>query len=297
MLAALDALLAGAEGSGNRPLPPAREELRSQLQSFRPRPSNRPLDVVLTHYHHANLAEVMEFWQLVLKAIPLQPYVFIYCKSNSSLEDFGWMQDFGELHTLENVGRESHSYLWHILQHRHDLADHTLFNQAMPDMDSALMTTRLKQFDATTGMLGLAMIVECGCADCYLGEVPFIKEIWAMMQYDFCSPELKYSTFMKGAFLVSKRRLLAVPEKVYRSLFALLAAPNGHWVHQQHTFEGWKNVNSPLAGHIMERAWNILFDCLDVIHTQHCWQCDEGKQCPSTGCQCRDAPHLEAVTS
>ena len=262
--------------------------MRPRVEVLQPRPSNRPLDIVLTHYNHANLPQVMDYWRLVLDSIPLKAYIFIYCKGHSTLEDFGWMQHQGELHILPNVGRESHSYLWHITHHIDDLADHTLFNQAMPDMDNSSMIARLRQFSASTGMLGLAMVVDCGCSDCYLGDIPFIKEIWAMSQSDFCSPELRYAAFMKGAFLVSRQRLLDVPNKVYKSLLQVLSAPDDHWAHRQHGYDGLKNENNPLMGHIMERSWNILFDCIDLKAAQQCWACDEGKECLSMACQCRD---------
>ncbi len=278
----------GKQRKGHLGIPADTPQFDYRLETLKPRPTDRTLDIVLAHFHHGNLPAVLEYWELVLSAVPIQPYFFIYCKANSALSDFGWMQENGELQTLPNVGRESHSYLWHIMHHRHDLAEHTIFNQAMPDMENASMILRLKQFQPTTGMLGLAMVVDCGCSDCYLGDIPFIKEIWAMSQNEFCSPDLKYAAFMKGAFLVSKRRLLSVPDHVYFSLITLLTAPKDHWSHKQHNFEGLKNEAAPLAGHILERSWNILFDCIDVAATYQCWDCDEGKECLPMACQCRD---------
>lgn len=39
----------------------------------------------------------------------------------------------GEIVHLENVGRESHSFLQHIIGHYNDLADYTLFSQDIPE--------------------------------------------------------------------------------------------------------------------------------------------------------------------
>ena len=166
------------------------------------------------------------------------------------MADFDWVQGNGELRLLQNVGREGHAYLVHILYLRDDLASHAIFNQALPDLGSTKTVNRLQHFDTSTGLLGLAEVTDCGCDDCYMGHLPFLKEIWAMMKLEFCSPSQRFSVFLKGAFLVSKHRLLSVPVKVYASLLELLAAPEDHWVHRTHSFEDFKHARAPLAGHV-----------------------------------------------
>ncbi|KAK9862546.1 hypothetical protein WJX84_002713 [Apatococcus fuscideae] len=105
------------------------------------------------------------------------------------------------------------------------LIDHTIFNQAMPDMDNSSMIARLKQFDTSTGMLGLAMVVDCGCSDCYLGDIPFIKEIWAMSQSDFCSPELRTPvTPSPSTFAASYRKVSPAGRHLLLSTMATRAA-------------------------------------------------------------------------
>ncbi|KAK9819454.1 hypothetical protein WJX74_007580 [Apatococcus lobatus] len=105
------------------------------------------------------------------------------------------------------------------------LMDHTIFNQAMPDMDNSSMIARLKQFDTSTGMLGLAMVVDCGCSDCYLGDIPFIKEIWAMSQSDFCSPELRTPvTPSPSTFAASYRKVSPAGRHLLLSTMATRAA-------------------------------------------------------------------------
>ena len=67
-----------------------------------------------------------------------QPYVWLYCQnenltSESVAEILPLLQYGGELVNLENIGRESHSFLQHITGHYHDLADYTLFSQDIPE--------------------------------------------------------------------------------------------------------------------------------------------------------------------
>lgn len=74
----------------------------------------------------------------ILQVQEWQPYVWLYCQNeNMKAEDVAeilpLLQYGGELVHLENVGRESHSFLQHITGHYHDLADYTLFSQDIPE--------------------------------------------------------------------------------------------------------------------------------------------------------------------
>ncbi len=67
-----------------------------------------------------------------------EPYVWLYCQnedmtSEAVEEILPLLQYGGELVHLENVGRESHSFLQHITGHYNDLADYTLFSQDIPE--------------------------------------------------------------------------------------------------------------------------------------------------------------------
>jgi len=69
----------------------------------------------------------------------MEPYVWVYCQ-NRDMEAHSQLQPLTEISRsggtivqLDNVGRESHAYLQHITQHYHELAEHTLFSQDLPD--------------------------------------------------------------------------------------------------------------------------------------------------------------------
>jgi hypothetical protein len=69
----------------------------------------------------------------------LEPYMWVYCQ-NGAMEDhlqllplIEMSRSGGTIVQLANVGRESHAYLQHITQHYHELAQHTLFSQDLPD--------------------------------------------------------------------------------------------------------------------------------------------------------------------
>ena len=64
-----------------------------------------------------------------------KPYVYFYCQ-NEGMLDLGIIAPLvrhGEVVHLENMGREGHVYLNHIITHYDNLADHTIFTQAIPD--------------------------------------------------------------------------------------------------------------------------------------------------------------------
>lgn len=67
-----------------------------------------------------------------------EPYVWLYCQNENMTDEMmgglkPLLQYGGEIVHLENVGRESHSFLHHITAHYGDLADYTLFSQDMPE--------------------------------------------------------------------------------------------------------------------------------------------------------------------
>ena len=66
----------------------------------------------------------------------LEPAVYIYCQ-NPLTEDSTPLQPLlmwgGEIKRTENLGRESHAFLLHILQHYHALPDLVLFSQDEPE--------------------------------------------------------------------------------------------------------------------------------------------------------------------
>lgn len=88
-------------------------------------------------------------------------------------------------------------------------------------------------------------------------------------------------------------RIQGVPRKVYESLLTYLEAPEENWVHEEHSHEWGKAPSNPLSAHVVERAWNVMFDCLDV-DVDECTACDEtlsiNGTCPPSSCQCTDSP-------
>lgn len=199
-----------------------------------------------------------------------------------------WFHKHGEVQHLENVGRESHTFVWHIVQNLDNLANHTLFHQAVPD-NVTLLIQRLHLFSPSTGLLALSLTERCTCTTCVLHHIPKVREIWAMARHTFCAPADEHAVFMRGAFLVSSHRIRSVPLPIYDTLLQYSEAPDAHWVHAEHSEDWARSSSNPLSAHVLERSWNILFDCLDPQIVDVCRKCDapEGSCLPSA-CQCSD---------
>lgn len=69
-----------------------------------------------------------------LQVLELKPSIFVYCQNpdtnHTALQQL--LCYGGEVVRLDNVGRESHAYMQHILRHWNDIAYHTLFSQDIP---------------------------------------------------------------------------------------------------------------------------------------------------------------------
>ena len=72
---------------------------------------------------------------LYLQVKELRPSVYVYCQ-NPEITDLSPLEPLlkygGELVHLDNLGRESHAYLTHILKYYNELPKHVLFSQDIP---------------------------------------------------------------------------------------------------------------------------------------------------------------------
>jgi hypothetical protein len=102
--------------------------------------------------------------------------------------------------------------------------------------------------------------------------------------------------------VVSGRRLRRMPLAFYRQLLGYLLAPPGHFIHEdvrqlepaaRAFFEreaqregGWNN--NPFFGHVLERAWSLIFDCHRPEQLLPCWCSEDVEPCAGDSCQCTD---------
>jgi hypothetical protein len=258
-----------------------------------PPPRSKRLDIVITHYHPIRTQPALDFWLDFLESDKVrrwEPYVFIYCQ-NEDMKDHSELEPLlrrgGEVVHMKNVGRESHSYLQHIIGHHGDLADYTLFSQDIPDF--RLVERFERMFDNNTGFLPLSLVGHVDCKDDWLPEGQ-IAQLYSMLTHSFCPPE-GYTGSFEGQFVVSRKRILAQDWWVYKNLLDLVAAPLDHWVHNMHDNVHYKDTSNPFFGHALERSWSLMFNCYDSWRQGNCIWCDNDMHmegCGTDACQCLD---------
>ncbi len=167
---------------------------------------------------------------------------------------------------LPNIGRETHTYLSHIVRRYPDFPDHTVFLQADPfphlpqGMDAAGLWGRIVQ-NARLGLpfAGLAWFkLKCDRlgrphdmadpdrAGSWAGfgrDIP-VGEVYAAL-FPGPVPESFLTPAPAGLFMVSKKRILARPLGFYRAALALVEADPR---------------DARNTGHAFERLWNVIFN-------------------------------------
>ena len=282
---------------------------QADLTSNTSRTKTHHLDIVIAHYSEPP-AEVQESIRLI-KNIPLisalSPRVIVYTKGAASTTTDADLKAFKKelgadiLRTLPNRGRESGTYLSHIIDHYDELARHTLFVQATLDIPHLTLRRLSTHFTPNVGVLSLNNYTTCSCDSCrpvvYHGSpdpvygFKRIPQLYSIFNEHFCPPEGLLLTF-KGQFVVSRNRILRAPKKKYFELFQVLDNMS-HFVHgdpKKHndmtTSITSKTPENPMFGHTLERSWMVIFGCNDVEMAVECPDLDV--QSVAAQCACLD---------
>jgi hypothetical protein len=149
-----------------------------------------------------------------------------------------------------------------------------------------------------TGFLGLNYYLPCNCDGCnFNGTMARMRELWAATQQGFCPGPWLYSVSAQN--IVSAARIRRMPRSFYQQLLRYLLAPPEHFIHKdvQHlrgsslAFFRWSDNeasnNNNLFGHVLERAWSLIFNCHDDREISPC-SCSETSDCSKDSCQCVD---------
>ena len=143
---------------------------------------------------------------------------------------------------LPNVGREGHTYLYHIIQNYDQLADHTCFLQGHPFDHSPDLEQRLQAF-VTVPFYSLSRVYSINL--CY-DPTDFSLHALLIHMYERVFGQAKTNhefTFGAGAqFIVSRDAIRSRPKSFYENLLRIM--------------EG--SVHPP-EGFALERFWTMIF--------------------------------------
>jgi hypothetical protein len=271
------------------------------------------LDLVIAHAHEDNYVEMLALWAdwLSLPNIrEMQPYIFLYCKAGNHRipRELHPLAKRGEVHHLENIGREQHTYLHHIVTQWHDLARHTVFTQSVPVHVGGALTVpiikdivpkipffrhldrpkrflrRSRMLKSDTGLLALDAVEYSSCDGTRKLSLPQVKQVWQLVMGTPCDDG--YAAFLKGEIAVSAARLQQQNLSVYQTLLELIAKPTFDF---PGTPASMQTRSNPIFGHAMERSWNFLLGCYNTSLVTTCNACDRGlHECAHDACQCLD---------
>lgn len=261
-------------------LRPLNVEFRSSLFTKSPKPQ---FHIVVSHYQRD--IRSMRVWLDQLRSVPylqsLGIRVIVYSKNEIlNLADLKATTAADEVHQLPNIGRESETYLQHILKIYDDPPAHTLFTQGGPtglnkntgEFDAEHMRMINYKFKNTTQFLDFGDLNDhwCDCGKCPFAWCPLYQPLYAMMEGEICHTgegEKGQLASANGQFIVSRQRILSRSRHLYQYLAELIQAPLGHWIHDE-TEPALAKANfktgapaNPLFGHTLERMWATIFGC------------------------------------
>ncbi|CAF1093126.1 unnamed protein product [Rotaria sordida] len=253
--------------------------------------SQRQFDIVLSYYSEDIdiVAQYIRYLKNISNIEKLNPRVIVYNKnSNINNQVLKLLLDADIIQLLPNLGREGGTYLYHIINNYHIIANHTLFSQAGVEgiTDRGLADwyfDRLeKQFNSSVGYMPLVtniMISNYDCDSHITGNFPRMSQLWAMLEQSLCPPGGQAVAF-RGQFLVSSKRIQNRPLSVYKYIYDLITANSSHWLHRDLRSLIFKSTpDNPIFGHVVERIWTILFKC---------FKSDLHDRCRRRECACFD---------
>ena len=163
--------------------------------------SYRQFDIVLSYYKE-DLSFVARFIRYLRNVSTIEhrhPRVIVYNKNpqmNSSHLRQTLLADL--VIPLPNYGREGATYLTHIINNYHTLADHTLFSQAGVEgvtetgLSPWFSDRLIRQFNSTVGYMPMVdenWISTYDCGHNSPGDTfPRLTELWAMVEHSLCPP-------------------------------------------------------------------------------------------------------------
>lgn len=179
----------------------------------------------------------------------------------------------GDYIKLENVGRETHTYLYHIINNYDNLDDYTFFLQGNPFDHSSNLFKNIDELILNNPERNFYWISE----RIVEGDFEYIREPYFHMfgqlklAYKFVfgdEPQIETFKFGAGAqFVVSKKNIVSKPLEFYQRLFDFLDKEplNNNYLRLLRYPDIDQSVininrNCPEICHYMERFWGLIFD-------------------------------------
>lgn len=178
-------------------------------------------------------------------------------------EDVSWINNIKHQYTitiynkfynnhiqLPNVGREGHSYLYHIYYNYENLSDINLFSQGDPIFHDSIFTEKINRLNLNELDVSKPLFFGASGVEGVYGN-NYHKHPNGLPMYYFldllfnikCKPSDELNINYGAIFLVSKKLIHNRPRNFYKFLLNLLSSEK-----------------DPIEGYIIERLWSFIFD-------------------------------------
>ncbi|QSZ35315.1 hypothetical protein DSL72_008184 [Monilinia vaccinii-corymbosi] len=181
--------------------------------------ASSPFDIVVSAYLEEPelIKSMLESLRKTAYLRSLRPNVILYTKdSEANVTALKDSTGANVVQSLENVGREGGTYLYHIVTNWDNLAENTMFIQAHAHNMRELLPRINSYLVADTGMLSLGFAgVTCGCSSCqdrwgwedYGNVIPALhQEIYNQT----CNSNTPIFLSYKGQFVASAKRIRGI---------------------------------------------------------------------------------------
>jgi hypothetical protein len=176
-------------------------------------------------------------------------------------EDLGWEENYDTIIynkgksipstiSLPNVGREGHTYIYHILSNFENLDDYTVFLQGNPFDHTRDLFYKLKEFEELQSKPDFFQLCHEMLTDDGRGKPHHWVDIPVSYYYNdlFKIPRNEFIYGAGAQFIVSKERILSRPKSFYSNIMKHLET----------------HIN-PTSVYCYERMWQHIFGTEEIL--------------------------------
>ena len=176
-------------------------------------------------------------------------------------EDLGWEENYDTIIynkgksipstiSLPNVGREGHTYIYHILSNYENLDEYTVFLQGNPFDHTRDLFYKLKEFEELQSKPDFFHLCNEILMDDAKGKPNHWVDLPVSYYYNdlFKIPRTEFIYGSGAQFIVSKNRILSRPKSFYSNIMKHLET----------------NIN-PTSVYCYERMWQYIFGTEEIL--------------------------------
>lgn len=277
----------------------------------------RALDIVIARYDEPVLEVVTRIAELMAlpKLRTLDPNFVVYNKYESNdtftkalLDKHDTMFKYSAqnlaVRNLTNIGRETDTYLHHIVTHWSNLANHTIFHQAGVHFGPTAYVSWIRDyFVPETGFLSLApSSYSCSsCDECYDRDWSEDPDLLADVYEDFNQGSKCADIVLtyRGQFIVSAARIRGNNVSTYNRWLDEIRQPQGRLHTTPYTVNPWSrkadSLSAPRVGFTFERLWGTVFQCNEKAIADRCPSLFSSLICPAFACGVSPLRHCQCL--